>query len=163
MKKICEFCQVEMVRPRWSNGNLDSAWKTRRFCSSRCYGDWILAQKKGKPASGRKIAQKRFPLKQCERCKSTVRLQRHHKDRNSLNNKADNVEVLCQTCHKNLHMAEGSWSRGLKKTKLCAICEREFLPHHSKNHKTCSRSCLSELGRRNALKRWRIGSIDLEA
>lgn len=44
--------------------------------------------------------------------------------------------------------------RRTKKTKLCKVCGTEFTPSHSKKHSTCSKKCLSEIGRRNAMKRW---------
>ena len=87
--------------------------------------------------------------KHCEQCGATGNLQRHHPSYES-----ESFIVLCQTCHAKLHVELGTWGRGPRQTKHCAICGREFVPHHSKNHKTCSRECLSEIGRRNAAKRW---------
>lgn len=99
----------------------------------------------------RKRSQRRESLngKQCEHCGSTENLQRHHPSYES-----EDFIILCQTCHAKLHVEHGTWARGQKKTKFCAICGKEFIPHHSKKHKTCSKECLSELGRRNAMKRW---------
>ena len=113
--KYCEYCGKPMERPRWSNGELDSTWNNRRFCSSRCYGDWIISQNRAKRKSGRKRAQRLFPKVTCEICGSTLNLQRHHRDNNPLNNARDNVIVVCQICHKNEHMKAGTWGiRGFK-------------------------------------------------
>src|SRR3990167_3319507 len=94
--------------------------------------------------------------KSCGNCGSIENLQRHHPDYTV----PGNMKILCQTCHKNLHLESGSWGKGLRKKKNCAVCGKEFVPHHSKNHKTCSKDCLSELGRLNARKRWK-GNIVL--
>jgi len=100
----------------------------------------------------RKRTQRKLSVekKQCENCGSTINLQRHHEEYNE----SGKVALLCQNCHKNLHYLQGNWGRGLKKIKNCKICGKEFLPNHSKNHNTCSKTCLSELGKRNANKRW---------
>lgn len=52
--------------------------------------------------------------------------------------------------------------RGLKKMKACVVCGTTFIPNHSKKHATCSKNCLSELGRRNALRRWHPEWTDLK-
>lgn len=96
--------------------------------------------------------------KSCERCGITENLQRHHQTYT-----ASDYVILCQGCHASEHSKDGSWGRGLKKTKFCVICGSEFTPNHSKRHKTCSSNCLSELGRRNARKRWEPESTDLGA
>src|SRR5262245_41890922 len=108
--KRCEFCGKEMVRPRWSNGRLDDTWKHRRFCSSRCYGDWIISQNRAKRLSGRRRAHRLITkMEKCDVCGSRSGLQRHHRDRNPLNNELSNLQILCQTCHKNDHMRDGTW------------------------------------------------------
>jgi 5-methylcytosine-specific restriction endonuclease McrA len=38
--------------------------------------------------------------------------------------------------------------------KTCAVCGKDFSDYSHIRAKTCSRGCLSELGRRNARKRW---------
>lgn len=112
-------------------------------------------------ATVRKQTQRLVPLSgtTCEKCGSSESLQRHH-----IHYEATAFQILCQSCHAEVHKADGSWGRGLKKTKNCAVCGQTFIPNHSKKHKTCSANCLSELGRRNALKRWRPAneSTDLE-
>jgi hypothetical protein len=116
--KRCEYCGKEMVRPRWGNGELDSTWEKRRFCSSRCYGDLVISQGRANRKSGRKRAQRTIPMTECARCRGTTRLQRHHKDRNPLNNARNNVEILCQTCHKTDHLEDGTWGISGFKNRL---------------------------------------------
>src|SRR5271165_379880 len=83
----------------------------------------------------------------CAQCGKTEKLQRHHPNYTSTD-----CVILCHSCHTEIHRKDGSW--GFKKQKNCLICGNLFTPNHSKNHNTCSRTCLSELGRRNAQKRW---------
>ncbi len=112
-------------------------------------------------AAIRKRTQRANPLagKCCESCGSKDNLQRHHRTYSE-----NDFEILCQPCHVMADLRDGS--RRQKQTKNCAICGNAFTPSHSKKHATCSKPCLSELGRRNANKRWHSNasaSTDLEA
>ena len=51
--------------------------------------------------SGRSRAERLFVQKQpCSKCgASGVRIDRHHKDNNTLNNEPCNIEFLCRKCH----------------------------------------------------------------
>jgi hypothetical protein len=104
-----------------------------------------------KLATLRKRTQRAIPLQglSCPKCGSTYRLQRHHPDYGS-----ERCEVICQKCHIEFHKAEGTWGRGVKTMKLCVICEQPFDPGSNLNVRTCGPPCFSELGRRNARKRW---------
>jgi len=45
-----------------------------------------------------------FPIdRPCEICKATEKLLRHHKDGDSTNNVASNIQILCKKCHQNIH------------------------------------------------------------
>ena len=110
-------------------------------------------------AASRKRAQRAYPvLSACERCESTSALQRHHPNIND----ALSVVILCQPCHAKEHVARGTWGIGSKTPNTCAVCAKEFSDYSDARVKTCSRACLSELGRRNARKRWDRASTDLE-
>jgi hypothetical protein len=39
----------------------------------------------------------------CERCGSTTHLNCHHKDFNHNNNREENIQTLCRTCHMGTH------------------------------------------------------------
>jgi DNA-binding CsgD family transcriptional regulator len=54
------------------------------------------------PATGNRIARRMYALKPCERC-GKAGVHRHHKDDNPNNNDANNIEVLCASCHKARH------------------------------------------------------------
>lgn len=101
------------------------------------------------PNSVRRKANKSIPATVCEKCGTTERLQRHHPDMS----KPLDVIILCQTCHKDLHVEAGTWGVGPKKKNECIVCGTMFLPSHSRV-KTCGPQCLSERGRQNAQKRW---------
>jgi hypothetical protein len=101
------------------------------------------------PAASRKRAQRAHPtMTSCERCGSTWRLQRHHKDIQL----AESVEILCQTCHIEADFQAGTRKRRVPKT--CVVCEAIFTEYSHSRVKCCSPACLSELGRQNARKRW---------
>lgn len=57
--------------------------------------------------TGRHRAQRLFAADTCERCSATaseaVKIHRHHKDGNPLNNARENVEILCEPCHIKAH------------------------------------------------------------
>ena len=105
------------------------------------------------PAASRKRAQRAHPtMTCCERCGSTWRLQRHHTDLQ----RAESVEILCQTCHVAADFEAGTRKRRAPKT--CVVCESVFTEYSHSRVKTCSPACLSELGRQNARKRWGGGT-----
>jgi NMD protein affecting ribosome stability and mRNA decay len=100
--------------------------------------------------AARKRAQRAKPNlsgEKCQQCGATERLERHHPDYS----KPDLFVVLCDSCHIRADQSAGFQKK--KKTRRCSVCGKEFIPNHSKKHTTCSRECLSEIGRRNAAKR----------
>lgn len=104
-----------------------------------------------KANTARRRAQRAFPdPKPCEKCGVTESVQRHHPDIT----KPLEIIWLCQACHVAADAAEGRWGKGPRPPKSCKVCGKLFAPSHSKKHNTCSRACLSEIGRRNAMKRW---------
>ncbi len=104
--------------------------------------------------SGRKAAQRKFLAIQCSKCGSTKTLQRHHKDMNPANNREENVEILCQQCHKAEHMKDGTWGQGKVEPAACKVCGRAFQPKMSRRATICSQECLSIWGEIHAARRW---------
>ena len=102
--------------------------------------------------SYRKAAQRAFPkMAECQNCGGKNRLQRHHPDKK----KPIDIMILCQRCHTSEHLRTGTWGNHPKPIKVCIICNQNFKEYTHSRVKTCSRKCLSEIGRINALKRWR--------
>lgn len=105
--------------------------------------------------TGHKAAQRMFMVDKCETCGGTTILQRHHIDRDPTNNVPQNVQILCQECHKNTHMADGTWGWGTVAMATCRICGMEFRPTRTRRSVLCGNpQCHQELGRRSAVLRW---------
>ena len=51
----------------------------------------------------RKMVQRMIAVEQCSDCGNTSRLHRHHRDGNLRHNTPDNIQVLCRTCHAQIH------------------------------------------------------------
>ncbi len=97
----------------------------------------------------RKRSQRAMPtLAKCQECGATGKLERHHPNYAE----PDRFEVLCPPCHIKADQRDGT--RRKKPMKACKVCGAMFLPSHSKKHNTCSKTCLSAIGRINAMKRW---------
>ncbi len=90
----------------------------------------------------------------CENCKIEDAKERHHPDYANV----DVYQVLCRPCHVEADKRDGH--RRTKQEKRCKVCGKMFIPNHSKKHTTCSRNCLSEIGRLNAMKRWDNGPLE---
>jgi hypothetical protein len=102
-----------------------------------------------KKNSMRKAAQRAVPnAETCEMCGLTGQMQRHHPNYAE----PDRIEILCPPCHVKADHRDGT--RRIKQMKACKVCGKNFLPCHTKKHSTCSKVCLAEIGRRNAMKRW---------
>lgn len=63
--------------------------------------------------------QKAIELGHCERCKTKLDLENpfkwctHHKDHNRMNNKLENLEILCKSCHQKEHKVHLNFSKGI--------------------------------------------------
>lgn len=54
-------------------------------------------------SGGRVRANKMYIADECSLCGSDYRVQRHHIDKNTRNNSVENIEILCEPCHKARH------------------------------------------------------------
>jgi len=45
-------------------------------------------------------------LSQCEICGSTYKIQIHHKNRNFRDNNIENLQILCRSCHYQIHFPD---------------------------------------------------------
>ncbi len=146
-KKTCLQCGSKMTQPRWKNGKLDSTFHERKYCSRSCAGK----REEIGTSGGRRRAQKMIAALQCEMCGGTRIPQRHHKDGNPLNNATENLIVLCQDCHKEIHVLNNTWGRGRVRQSVCKICGSVFQPKRNRNNKLCGRvECRKENGHRSA-------------
>jgi len=100
--------------------------------------------------TGRKRAQRAYPIAEddrCDHCGGMKTLQRHHIDHDPMNNKPNNIALLCVDCHAKQHLKI--------QQATCEICGKAFQPKRSRNKALCGkRECLSEKGRRSAALRW---------
>lgn len=90
-----------------TNGRTHVPEEERRQIAERMTGEGNH-QWKGDEASaqaGRMRAWKMYrDIPPCEDCAATENVQRHHIDRNTLNNERSNIEFLCQSCHTKRHV-----------------------------------------------------------
>lgn len=106
----------------------------------------------------RKRAQRAVSLhgKQCCKCGATQSLTRHHPDYG----KPLEVEIICKACHQRKHWQE-DWGHRLVTPGKCTVCGAEFQRTRSRRGRICGNpSCLAELGRLSAEKRWRTERTD---
>lgn len=91
-----------------------------RFCSASCSKVGELNPRwKGndaRPNSARMRAHRLYANDICSRCGSVEHVQRHHRDRNTYNNTAGNIEILCAKCHSLAHR---------QPRPICPICGAE--------------------------------------
>lgn len=113
----CSFCQKELLV---TQGELNRTQRNTknglRFCGQKCHNKaqriiggipkvWPAHYGLESSTKYRKTAFAFLP-QQCVRCgysKILGVLQVHHKDRNRKNNKIENLEILCPTCHQEEH------------------------------------------------------------
>lgn len=102
--------------------------RRKKFCSSKCrqaYGSWRHRvatgkikkagvgsggnqnrennhQWKGGTGTYRTLAFEHYPH-YCNRCGSKRNLEVHHRNHNQRNNKIENLEILCKSCHRKHH------------------------------------------------------------
>lgn len=151
--RICIQCGGKTTRRRWKNGQLESGFKKRKFCSIKCFG---INQMKENPTpnAARRRAQRIYEAKKCSLCNSQSRVQRHHKDRNPCNNTKKNILIVCQSCHVKEHNKTGTWGKRRMNKKKCVICLETFQPRKSRDKLCRNKNCLSVLGKLSAELRW---------
>lgn len=153
--KNCQQCGKTMIQPRRASGKLDSTFHKRMFCGRQCYHASMRASSPPTDNAGRRRAQKMFAAIECQRCGSTAKLQRHHKDKNPRNNSAMNVEIVCQSCHVIAENESGGWGKGKTLVeKPCVICGTVFIPTKNQDKLCKTPECKSRMGQQSAESRW---------
>lgn len=80
----------------------------------------------------------------CKKCKTTERLELHHKDNNYKNNKINNIILLCKSCHMTKHSLDRSkeyndennikfynkYNLSKKLTKICPKCHKIIMSQY---------------------------------
>ena len=160
--KTCEHCNSELFRKRKPCGKLEAntLFSKRRFCNSKCKGNFTASKNECLESSVRQRTLKLYPkdkLISCGVCGSSdKKLQRHHIDHNPYNNETSNILICCQHCHAKEHQKNGKWGRG-KKEKTCITCKEKFIPEN-RHRITCSTECFKMRCSEARKKRWACGS-----
>jgi hypothetical protein len=92
-------------RKRFASGRLEDfqAFSRRQYCSLSCAN----SQSKGGDSRTRWHARAQKHLGSCcESCGSTEKLHVHHCDENWRNNSPDNLQTLCESCHRSWHITQ---------------------------------------------------------
>lgn len=89
--KICIYCGKEYEIQK-------SRENKTKYCGRSCKAK----AEKPRYIDGRATYRK-FLKTNCEDCKSKIKLQIHHKDKNRKNNNINNLITLCSKCHKKYH------------------------------------------------------------
>lgn len=102
-----------------------------KYCSCRCYGIARRGPRKENvnEHASRQRARLMVAKIKCEKCGTTSGLlDVHHRDLNVMNNKTDNLQVLCRSCHLKIHRKVP--------VKKCSVkgCER-----NSRSNGMCAR------------------------
>ncbi len=95
--KNCGHCRVEFK----------AKYSKQIFCSPKCFGLSMRLRPKRSPA----YIIKREEMKECSKCgynRYPKILERHHIDLDRSNGKRENFNVLCPTCHDELHFLSKS-------------------------------------------------------
>ena len=100
--KTCPICGKTFNRSRY-NGTLEDSGRylTRVHCSQAC------ANTRLEPTlAGYRARAKRLRGGECAQCGGTTRLHAHHVNGDVTDNRAENIETLCASCHISGHWAE---------------------------------------------------------
>lgn len=111
-EKHCEYCGRLMHRQRMNgSGRLEdmAAFMRRKYCSRVCMRK-AFVRTDGQQLYGDAHASARAITyllegreKVCEICGSTKSIDVHHRDGNHNNNAAENLMVVCRSCHMKIH------------------------------------------------------------
>ena len=120
-EKYCAYCGKKLERRRYKKKYEDlKIFEKRKYCNRMCMRKAFVKTGDGdqdySPAhhSSRRIAYliENREMK-CEICGSTNNIDVHHIDGNYRNNKPENLQIVCRSCHLKIHNPK----------KKCRICD----------------------------------------
>lgn len=105
-QKTCPACQTTFTRQRFS-GRLEdyTRFTSRTHCSVECMAKAMVQPDPTRDAYRKRVRHKRGP--RCNKCGMQSNLQIHHRNRDWRDNRDENLETLCATCHMKDHWAAG--------------------------------------------------------
>lgn len=99
--KNCETCGTILVRKRFNKTLEDfTTFLRRRFCSLSCANS---RDKGGDSETRCRIRAQEFKGDSCEACGSVKNLHAHHVNCNWSDNRKENIQTLCESCHHSWH------------------------------------------------------------
>ena len=136
--RLCAHCNAMLTRKRFGKRLEDrTRFLLRKTCGTACMAALMMQDSPKRDAYRRRVRHLRRDA--CERCGAGEMLQVHHINRDWADNRPENLETLCATCHmKEHHDAEDVVAR--VKPKTCPTCRKVFTPKESRI-RTCSRVC----------------------
>ena len=108
------------------NCGKDYSTRGKKFCSSKCFGESIKEERKGKGNprfnnGWRQYINKLNHIKKCQICgEEEKKLETHHKDGNNRNNKIKNLVKVCRRCHMILDGRMKNLNYRKSDTGICA-------------------------------------------
>jgi hypothetical protein len=127
MERVCRWCQAALDVPNAESQDAQARargrWQYRRmvYCGAVCAREALasrglfVARDPSKPFTTRSgalgWARRHYPPRPCERCGETRQSCLHHKNRDFLDNRLENLERLCVWCHMKEHAPEAAASR----------------------------------------------------
>lgn len=133
-QKTCPNCRKSRNKRKHSEARIARGYRNGKGRAGKHNGGW-----KGGISS--KYGKNHFKRDRCERCYSINKLELHHKDRDKTNNTKENLETLCESCHKKEHQNEiiickdcGTETRGTKKRERCDPCGRAHKLEYAKEY-----------------------------
>ena len=105
LPKPCETCGILFQRKRFDSGRMEdlTAFEKRRFCSLSCANSQT---KGGNSRSAMNVQARKHLGLCCEFCGSPSNLVIHHVDEDWTNNNPENLQTLCDSCHKSWHITQ---------------------------------------------------------
>ncbi len=109
--KFCESCGKQLRREREKDGDLQSLlhFNRRKYCNQSCMATAYKGRYRTETpnwSTSHYRARTLVSLGPCARCGSTRSVDRHHVNGNWRDNRLENIELLCRSCHMRAHASQ---------------------------------------------------------